>query len=218
MRSILISIKPEWVEKILNGNKTAEIRKSMPKCKLPCKVYIYCSQGQPDLRMFNQEICERFNISKNRLYSSKERKNYTKFIGDNSQSLNGKVVAEFTLNKIDLLVDMGFGIHYIDKNLKDLDLSYLKMNSCLTDEQIYFYLGLKKDSGYYNDGYVWYIDDLVIYNKPKELSEFSTLTKCNSHIAKSKLCDCCCLCSNFCKTKPKKLTRPPQSWCYVEGE
>ena len=41
MKEILISIKPQWVEKILSGEKTIEIRKTMPKCKLPCKVYIY---------------------------------------------------------------------------------------------------------------------------------------------------------------------------------
>lgn len=45
MRSVLISIKPEWVAKILNGEKTIEIRKTMPKCELPIDVYIYCTKG-----------------------------------------------------------------------------------------------------------------------------------------------------------------------------
>lgn len=31
MKSIIISIKPEMVEKILNGEKTVEIRKSYPR-------------------------------------------------------------------------------------------------------------------------------------------------------------------------------------------
>ena len=44
MNSIMISIKPEWVAKILNGDKTIEIRKTMPKCELPCKAYIYCTK------------------------------------------------------------------------------------------------------------------------------------------------------------------------------
>lgn len=39
------------------------------------------------------------------------------------------------------------------------------------------------------DGYGWHIADLKIYNKPRELSEF---------------------------WGRKKLTRPPQSWQYVE--
>ena len=44
MKSIMISIQPQYVEKILNGEKTIEIRKTMPKCELPCKVYIYCTK------------------------------------------------------------------------------------------------------------------------------------------------------------------------------
>ena len=44
MKSILISIKPEWVAKILNGEKTIEIRKTAPKCELPVDVYIYCTK------------------------------------------------------------------------------------------------------------------------------------------------------------------------------
>ena len=31
MKSILISIKPKWVEKIIRGEKTIEVRKSAPK-------------------------------------------------------------------------------------------------------------------------------------------------------------------------------------------
>ena len=45
MKSILISIKPEWVAKILGRDKTIEIRKTAPKCKLPIDVYIYCTKG-----------------------------------------------------------------------------------------------------------------------------------------------------------------------------
>ena len=44
MKSILISIKPKYVADILNGKKTLEIRKSMPKCELPIDVYIYCTK------------------------------------------------------------------------------------------------------------------------------------------------------------------------------
>ena len=64
--------------------------------------------------------------------------------------------------------------------------------------------------------YGWHISDLVIYDKPRELSEFRTLTDCNSKIAKDMLCNTCCLSANFCSKKPKRITRPPQSWCYVE--
>ena len=44
MESVLISIKPEWLEKIIRGEKTIEIRKTAPK-ETPFKAYIYCSKG-----------------------------------------------------------------------------------------------------------------------------------------------------------------------------
>lgn len=44
MKSILISIRPEWTAKILNGEKTIEVRKTAPKCDLPIEVYIYCTK------------------------------------------------------------------------------------------------------------------------------------------------------------------------------
>ena len=44
MKSIIISIKPEWVYKILTGEKTLEIRKTFPVCEYPIDVYIYCTK------------------------------------------------------------------------------------------------------------------------------------------------------------------------------
>lgn len=43
MKSVLISIQPKWVEKIANGEKTIEVRKTAPKCGAPFKCYIYCT-------------------------------------------------------------------------------------------------------------------------------------------------------------------------------
>lgn len=42
-RAILMSIQPQWLEKILNREKLIEIRKTMPKCELPIDVYLYCT-------------------------------------------------------------------------------------------------------------------------------------------------------------------------------
>ena len=59
------------------------------------------------------------------------------------------------------------------------------------------------------NGYGWHISDLVIYDKPKELSEFWTI-KCTN---KRNGCQ-------GCKVKPnciKTITRPFQSWGYVES-
>ena len=40
-RAILMSIHPEWVEKIASGEKTVEVRKTAPLEKCPFRVYIY---------------------------------------------------------------------------------------------------------------------------------------------------------------------------------
>lgn len=45
MKSVLISIQPKWVEKIANGQKTIEVRKTAPKCDMPFKCYIYCTSS-----------------------------------------------------------------------------------------------------------------------------------------------------------------------------
>ena len=84
MKSILISIRPEFVAKILNGEKTIEIRKTAPKCDLPIDVYIYCTKGDYIGRISNKYVgkvvakftlCEIENIGKY-AYSFKDRRFY----------------------------------------------------------------------------------------------------------------------------------------------
>ena len=45
MISILASIRPIWCEKIFDGSKTLELRKTKPKANPPFKVYIYCANS-----------------------------------------------------------------------------------------------------------------------------------------------------------------------------
>ena len=42
-KAVLISIRPKWVQKIANGEKTIEVRKTKPKLDTPFKCYIYCT-------------------------------------------------------------------------------------------------------------------------------------------------------------------------------
>lgn len=44
-KATLISIHPKWVDKILNGKKTIEVRKTRPKIETPFKCYIYMTAG-----------------------------------------------------------------------------------------------------------------------------------------------------------------------------
>lgn len=53
MKAILISIKPQWVAKILNGEKTIEIRKKFPKDFVGW-VYIYCTKDKKYANLINR--------------------------------------------------------------------------------------------------------------------------------------------------------------------
>lgn len=88
---------------------------------------------------------------------------------------------------------------------------------CLTDEEIDQYAGADTDVLY-----GWHISELVIYDEPIELSQFLATGECKKSTRP-------CNCSWFTKGSLwgtgkcdlessgfKPLTRPPQSWCYVE--
>lgn len=72
--------------------------------------------------------------------------------------------------------------------------------------------------------YGWHISDLVIYDEPKELSEFIRICpewekeeitnkclKCEHYFISNADCFAGCDCEG-----ELSITRPPQSWCYVE--
>ena len=156
MKSILISIKPEWVVKILNGEKTIEIRKTMPKCELPIDVYIYCTKD----------------------------KTYAYFL--NGNQINSKIVAKFTLNKVEEV---------------KFDNAQMQKQSCLTEEELFDYLFV--NSPYcetMRKGYAWHIDDLEVFDIPKEIKSFTVYYRGKS----------------YPQNTSWKLMKAPQSWCYVE--
>lgn len=213
MKSILISIQPQWVEKILNGKKTIEIRKTKPSCELPCKVYIYCTNSGRPLVYGQENACVQEHYTRTYGYNKKEA---DKIWG----ILNGKVVAEFTLNKVEIIPAVkekrngaNYQYHIISKDI--LNKSYLKQ------EEILEYTNGK-------DLYAWHIDNLKIYDKPKELSEFRKDLDCDDYPC-NKNCDCkynyydygegCWACGidfDGANCIYKQIKRPPQSWCYVE--
>lgn len=62
--------------------------------------------------------------------------------------------------------------------------------------------------------YGWHISELVIYDKPKELNEFYLKKKCHS-CKRSGYESSACIYDEDCIV-PAIITRPPQSWCYVQ--
>lgn len=195
MKSILLSVQPQWVEKILNGEKTIEIRKTKPNIELPCKVYIYCTKKKPYLYRVNND--NKFELTNKLTFQDSSC-----FVRDyNAQ--NGKVVAEFTLNKIENMVKHEKGKdfwNFIDSNY----IQNLLKKSCLSMEQIVNYVGDNKDA------YAWFIEDLKIYDKPKELSEFKHwVVDCQGWNNKKNKAENVYVFEN--------VKKPPQSYMFVES-
>lgn len=221
MKSVLISIQPYWVfliiARIIGWNipqeKTVEVRKDCPKDPAWNKrVLIYCS--------------------KNRKSFNRIPKQYQPFM----EKLLGKVVGEFVCDMIYNLFPWGAGIGVSDENDKLVDPQDFVNWSCVEEEKIVDYIGIEC-----GEGYGWHISDLKIYDKPKELDEFGRdMPLEKAHALNSTTYgkyDCChCLHHEWLKDKdgvpngekchldkpepicePRySLTRPPQSWCYVE--
>lgn len=113
----------------------------------------------------------------------------------------GKVIGEFVCDEIN------FALLYVGK----YPILYKDVlnKSCLSMNEIEEYSSGKSC-------FAWHISDLVIYDKPKELSEFY---KPCSHDCKN----CKYWYSGLpigygalCMWEDSVITRPPQSWCYVE--
>lgn len=114
MKSVLISVRPKWVEKIVNGEKTIEVRKSMPKLERPFKCYIYMSQGDlKDLGSYSEWFY------KNRM----------------------KVIGEFTCDKIEKIVFTGNRYLIADKD--EAYTNKVANESCLDFYDLVNYIGDK---------------------------------------------------------------------------
>lgn len=182
MKSILLSIKPKYVELIASGEKIIEVRKTAPQ-EVPFKCYIYESRN-------GGHRCKHCN-EKDSCYSYAP-KNVGCYNG------RGKVIGEFICDKVD-----EYPYDYCDG--VDIDDDTI-LETAIDREDINIYAKGKTLYG-------WHISDLKIYDKPRELSEFSR--PCSY----SGLCFSCKRTSFkkdgnlLCNTK---ITRPPQSWMRVE--
>lgn len=188
MKSVLISIRPKWCEKIASGEKTIEVRKTAPK-EVPFKAYIYETK-ESKMRYLN----DRFNSF------LKNKSHYTDM---------GKVIGEFICDKVYNLVNAFGGIMFADENLNQLEPQLFRDMSCLTDEQTADYLGDK-------DGYGLHISDLKIYDNPKELSEFRPICKFEGKDLICNLCPNHEYNGGLFFECRRKVTRPPQSYMRVK--
>ena len=186
-KAVLISIRPKWVEKILSGEKTLELRKAKPKLETPFKVYIYCT---------NQKNTILWNA---RSYIYVDDHNHNAF----DRCWNGSVVAEFTCDCIDEYDDDTISSYQHEDYARwnDFDLD----RACMHPEDFQNYANGKWLYG-------WHISDLKIYDQPKPLSAFKGPCK-----IKVGCWECPYFNYTTGDCDGRTIKRPPQSWCYVEA-
>lgn len=106
MKSVLISIRPEWVVKIVSGKKTIEVRKSAPK-EVPFKAYIYCSYGDMKTnyylkgrgKVIGEFICDK-------VYPIKYQGNRYS-VADEEQSVTNEIARQSCLDYDDMVSYLG---------------------------------------------------------------------------------------------------------------
>lgn len=197
MKTVLLPVHPNWLELILSGKKTVEVRKTKPKEAVPFRVLLYCAKAKPYL-VYGDRFNGQSFISEHATLRGYSRESAEK-IWD---IMNGKIVGEFVCNEISkFTVEFVDGDYYEDIRYcytttddeedkiiistnedNNPNKNWLCKESCLSFDNIKKYIGVNFHEKPF---YGWHISDLKIYDKPKELSEFG-------------------------------LKRAPQSWCYVE--
>ena len=218
------SIKPLYCELIAAGKKTIEVRKTRPKIQTPFKSYIYETKFINRCRDCEYYSFENIVIGRMKDVCKWEKDNW-KITSLSSRCFQnkysgGKVIGEYVCDRI-----IGFGFSpYPNHGEYASDYGRYNNNdilkaSCLSFEEMYDYIGE-------GSGYLWHITNLKIYDEPKELSKFYIRCKkydldekevyeayCTDCGNKYGIAPCEFIKSNWCIP----LTRPPQSWCYVEA-
>ncbi len=106
---------------------------------------------------------------------------------------NGKVIGEFVCDAI--------------YDCRDVN----RDDTCITVAE-----WLKYTKGHKGEVYGWHISNIVIYDKPKDLSEFWNADKCPYVSRNGCTYKYHCFRAGETKRCGQEIERPPQSWCYVE--
>lgn len=206
MKAILRSIHPSECEKIFNKTKTIDTLKTRPKLTPPFKVYVYQTKTKFKVKNW-QENFQSIVFTPN----------------GGVEEGNGKVIGSFIcdwITKVEPHCDVDDCVNqYIHHYPAILG------NDCLSFRQLKAYLGKK-------GGYDWHIKEPKLFDTPKKLSDFR-----KPCVDKYEYCQGC---KHGLITIPpdeeeyalyhggyyeffdtvclNTLTRPPQSWCYVEEQ
>lgn len=205
-KAVLISIRPEWCKKILDREKTVEVRRTCPAHGTPFKVYIYCTLAGSDSLFM--DVLNRDVAAWNRGGWPEKR---------------GRVIGEFTCKKITGLTHVGETGNWEPASLYVMAPgSYYKpadellKAACMSKETAEKYLKGR-------DGCGWHISDLKIYDKPKSLFTFyrygfsgmNGTDVCGNDTCEHYQPSGSYMLPPTCAINGCCLSKPPQSWCYV---
>ena len=203
MKAILISIRPQWCSKIFMGEKTVEVRKTVPNLEPPFKCYVYCTMG--DTLRFDGH---RTKACKEKFWVGKALNDFSpgRYVG------NGHVIGSFICNEIE---DYSKWEHDYSSLLRHINISaatndnYEFLNNYLHGE---------------NKGFGWHITEPKLFDKPKKLYKFHGICKKNKQIPDMS-CKGCKYAYIIIPGTGKRniycdtiIETPPQSWMYCEEE
>lgn len=206
-KAVLISIRPEWCKKILDGEKTVEVRRTCPVHGTPFKAYIYCTRTASKEFILDDDNWD---------VSAKKHGGWP--------GKRGRVIGEFTCKKITGLTHVGetgsrepASLYVMAPGSYYKPADELLKAACMSKETAEKYLKGR-------DGCGWHISDLKIYDKPRDLDEFSRFGfwgmngtgVCENYGCKNYEPSDSYMIPPTCKINGCSVYRPPQSWCYVE--
>ena len=194
MKSVLISTRPKLVEKICHKIGEDETGKAIYEKRIEVR------KTAPKEVPFKCYIYETQGQYVKFTHGAHTKYGYGR----------GKVIGEFICDRI--ICSQAYFDSQGKNHLTNVFPDDIK-KTCLDEYDLWDYIaGKAVKANQMYDGYLWHISDLKIYDKPKELSEFCIPCKVSCENCKNPLYFEC-----WCEEKGKKIvTRPPQSWCYVE--
>ena len=149
-KAVLISIKPYWCSLIATGNKTVEVRKSIPKLDAPFKCYIYCTKTSkgwffmhaPDVRIdgkvMGEFICDNIEVGV-ALFDDREKSCMSK--AKLNAYANGKPLYGWHISNLKIydkpkelsefrMPEMPLGFRYEDDTIKRPPQSWQYVEEC----------------------------------------------------------------------------------------
>jgi predicted transcriptional regulator len=185
-KAVLMSIRPEWCDLIIRGQKTIEVRRTKPgNLKTPFRCYVYCTK-------------------------SKSKIGWLLIVpGKGWQRLDGNIIGEFTCDGIRRI-----GPEYCVVK-EDIESAIAGSCLTVPQVKDYAGWKGQKRLVDCRDAYCWHISNFKLYKKPVRLKDFWAIQPC-THRGDCCTCRRWDAEKLICRGEAFGIERPPQSWCYVE--